>query len=308
MRLHHLLAGALLATGLCFAQNPAVDTVEQAPAAKAGYLQKPGAYPLSTCVVTGEELDAEAVTFEAGGRTFKTCCKKCVAKVEKDPATFAAKLDAAIVKGQSAHYPLTTCPVSGEKLGSMGESVQLVLDGTLVQLCCKKCSKKAMAEPAAMVQKVRDAAYAAQMKAYPLQTCIVSGKELGGDAVSAMFGNVLFRTCCARCVAKIEKDTAKFTARLHEAYKGAHAAPAKDGECCGGGGCGEGCCQGAEAKPAKGDKAKTDKKTDKADAGGECCESTPTPAKGEAKDKAEGGCCETRSPATTGPKGEKKVN
>ncbi len=38
-------------------------------------------------------------------------------------------------------FPTNTCVVSGEKLGSMGESVTLVFGGKEVRFCCKPCRK-----------------------------------------------------------------------------------------------------------------------------------------------------------------------
>ncbi|TLD70362.1 hypothetical protein FEM03_11545 [Phragmitibacter flavus] len=38
-------------------------------------------------------------------------------------------------------YPLKTCIVSGEELGSMGKPVELTKDGQEVKLCCKGCLK-----------------------------------------------------------------------------------------------------------------------------------------------------------------------
>lgn len=187
----------------------------------APYTAKPELYPFDTCIVSGEKLDATAVTFTVGGSTFKTCCDKCKAKVEKDPATYAKKLEAGIIAAQLGHYPLTKCAVAGTKLGDMGKPVQLVLEGTLVQLCCSHCQEKAVAKAPAMAAKVRDAAYEAQSKTYPLDTCIVGGEKLGKDAVSVMYGTTLVRFCCSNCIAKFEKSPAEFLAKLH---------PAKDGE------------------------------------------------------------------------------
>jgi hypothetical protein len=290
MKSTFFLVGALLLAGLSSAQNPKPAVEGQKPAAtKSAYQTKAAFYPLNTCVVSGEELegDEEPVTFEAGGRTFRTCCKKCMGKVQKAPEDFVKKLDAAVIAQQLPTYPLGTCPVSGEKLGGMGEPTQVVLDGTLVQLCCPKCVKKATADSAAMAQKVRDAAFTAQMAKYPLKTCPVSGKELGADAVNTMFGTTLVRTCCEKCVAAIEKDPAKYMSKMTAApAAGKDAAGGKeakekkgdggkDGEsCCGG----DGACCGNCAPPAsvgakagekkadccEGEKAKTDaKKTDK---------------------------------------------
>ncbi len=212
-----LFAAAFALAGTLSAQ----DHVAAAPAkveTKAAYEQRAAIYPITTCIVSGEELDADAVTFAAGGTTFKTCCAKCQAKVEKDPATYQQKLTAASQKAQLTHYPLKTCPISGEALGGMGEPVQLMLDSTLVQVCCKHCVEKAQAAAPAMVKKVLDAAHDAQVAAYPLDTCLVSGEKLGADAKDVMFGTLLVRMCCDKCASAFEKDSAKFVAKLHEAY------------------------------------------------------------------------------------------
>lgn len=273
------LFGVLLLAGLASAQNPtpAGEAKKPAPAAAQAVYSTKALYPLNTCVVTDEELEGGGTTVEVGGRTFKLCCKKCSTKLEKDVATYAKKVDAAIVAAQLPKYPLNTCPVSGEKLGGMGEPVRIVLDGTLVQLCCAKCTKQATSESTQIAMKVRDAAFAQQMAKYPLKTCVVDGKELGADAVNTMFGMTLVRTCCAKCVAAIEKEPASFLAKLTPAASG-NDAPArpvkkgdggKDGDCCaehGAAGCGNcapaagvkaeaktGCCQEAKAgeKPAE---------------------------------------------------------
>src|SRR5262245_15165148 len=213
MKTTSLLVGALLLAGFLPAQNPPAAEAKKPAQEKPAYATK-AVYPLGTCVVSGEALDADAVTVEVGGRSFKLCCDKCKTKLEKDTATYTKKLDEAIIAQQLPRYPLTTCPVSGEKLGGMGEPAQVVVDGTLVQMCCAKCTKKVTAEAAAMAQKVRDAAFAAQSAKYPLKTCPVSGKELGTDAVNTMFGTTLVKTCCPKCVAAIEKDPAKYLGML----------------------------------------------------------------------------------------------
>lgn len=60
------------------------------------------AYPLDTCVVSGEKLGEmgkpyEYVHKEDGkpDRVVMLCCKMCVGKFKKDPAKYLAKLDAA---------------------------------------------------------------------------------------------------------------------------------------------------------------------------------------------------------------------
>jgi YHS domain-containing protein len=55
---------------------------------------EPAAYPLSTCVVSGEELGSmgKAIEYDHEGTTVKFCCKACIPKFEKDPAKYLAKL------------------------------------------------------------------------------------------------------------------------------------------------------------------------------------------------------------------------
>jgi hypothetical protein len=49
--------------------------------------------------------------------------------------------DKAGVAEQAKTYPLTTCLVSGDKLGGMGETIDCLYGGKLVRFCCKGCIK-----------------------------------------------------------------------------------------------------------------------------------------------------------------------
>lgn len=51
-------------------------------------------------------------------------------------------------------YPLQTCVVSGEKLGSMGDPVVFVHDGQEVKLCCKSCRPDFDKDPAKFIAKI----------------------------------------------------------------------------------------------------------------------------------------------------------
>jgi YHS domain-containing protein len=52
-------------------------------------------------------------------------------------------------------YPLTTCVVSGEELGSMGKAVIYDHEGTSVQFCCKSCIKDFKANPEKYLAKLK---------------------------------------------------------------------------------------------------------------------------------------------------------
>jgi len=56
---------------------------------------------------------------------------------------------------------LTTCPVSGEKLGEMGKPYTFVYQGQEVKLCCPGCKKDFDKEPAKYMKKIRAADKAA---------------------------------------------------------------------------------------------------------------------------------------------------
>ena len=54
-----------------------------------------GAYPLTKCVVSGEDLGSTPYVFTHNGQTVKLCCKDCLAKFNQDPAKYMAQLNTA---------------------------------------------------------------------------------------------------------------------------------------------------------------------------------------------------------------------
>ena len=52
-------------------------------------------------------------------------------------------------------YPLTTCIVSGEKLGEMGKPVMVDYKGQQVGFCCKSCLGDFDKEPAKYLAKLQ---------------------------------------------------------------------------------------------------------------------------------------------------------
>lgn len=72
--------------------------------------------------------------------------------IVKTPATAE---DAVTMMEPSKDYPLKTCVVSGEDLDGMGGPIAFMYDGTEVQICCKGCMKKFLADPAKYLPKIR---------------------------------------------------------------------------------------------------------------------------------------------------------
>ena len=58
-------------------------------------------------------------------------------------------------------YPLTTCVVSGEKLGEMGKPAVIQHEGREVRFCCAGCTDDFKKEPAKYLKKIDDAKKAA---------------------------------------------------------------------------------------------------------------------------------------------------
>jgi Cu(I)/Ag(I) efflux system membrane fusion protein len=54
----------------------------------------------------------------------------------------------------SSKVSADTCPVSGEKIGSMGKPFVIVHEGRDIQLCCKACKRDFEAEPAKFLAKL----------------------------------------------------------------------------------------------------------------------------------------------------------
>jgi len=176
------------------------------------------AYPLNTCLVSGEKLGSmgDPVVYNHNGREIKFCCKGCVNGFKKDAEKYLKKLDAAIIKQQLQYYPVDTCVVSGGKLGSMGDPVDYVHGNRLVRFCCSGCIDGFKKNPAKYLQTLDKAVITAQVKTYPLNTCVVTGMKLGsmGDPVDYVFGNRLVRFCCGGCASSFSKDPGKYLAKL----------------------------------------------------------------------------------------------
>jgi YHS domain-containing protein len=66
--------------------------------------------------------------------------------------------------GKVKPFTLTTCPVSGEKLGEMGTPFAFTNDNREIKLCCKSCKKDFDKEPAKYLKQIEEAEKAAAAK------------------------------------------------------------------------------------------------------------------------------------------------
>ncbi|MEY4387533.1 MAG: hypothetical protein RLY20_2816 [Verrucomicrobiota bacterium] len=85
-------------TGGCCGATPMADTGKS----DAKTDSKAKAYPLDTCLVSGEKLDSDptmkSFSFVHEGQEIKLCCKSCKKKFDKSPETYLKKLKDAPAK------------------------------------------------------------------------------------------------------------------------------------------------------------------------------------------------------------------
>jgi hypothetical protein len=172
-------------------------------------------YTLGTCPISGKALDSDAVVKTYDGGEVRFCCNGCVSKFEKDQEAQQAKIDAAVIKQQKAHYPLTTCVVGGGEMKE-GKAVDVVYKNRHVRLCCANCEDALKADPATFLSKIDEAVVEQQSESYPLTTCPVSGEALDsmGGPVNIVVANRLVQVCCKGCTKKVKADPAAMLSKL----------------------------------------------------------------------------------------------
>jgi YHS domain-containing protein len=114
-------------------------------------------------------------------------------------------------------YPLDVCPVTGKKLGSMGDPVVKLYDGREVRFCCPACPKKFEEDRAASIRALDEKIVKDQAALYPLKTSVVSGKELPEKPVDLVYGNRLVRLASDAEKAEFNKDPKRYLAELDKA-------------------------------------------------------------------------------------------
>lgn len=242
MRWMWMIAAVGLTGGVCAAQGEADGKQPDKPEERTQV--KESAHAVNAMCPVGK-LPIDTTTYEMwGGAKVGFCCKECVATwrawSDKRKDAFVAKassegeakapaaqaaVDAASVERASV-YPLTTCIVSGEVLGTMGEPVKRVYDGREVRFCCDSCVPRFEADKATYLRKIDEEIIRTQREIYPLTVCLVSGNDLNtmGEADEFVYRNRLVRLCCKACREGFEKDAAALLTRLDKAAADAQRA------------------------------------------------------------------------------------
>lgn len=114
-------------------------------------------------------------------------------------------------------YPFDTCPISGKKLGAMGDPVVKVYDGREVRFCCDMCPPKFEKDLAANLAKLDEKTIKDQAPLYPLKTSLVTGKDLPAKPYEFIYGNRLIRLGAESERADFLKDPKKYMSDLDKA-------------------------------------------------------------------------------------------
>jgi YHS domain-containing protein len=174
---------------------------------------------LLTLVVLAGLLLA-STSFACGG---KACGTSCSIKTAAGSAGGEVKL----ATTDAIPYPIGTCLVTHEKLGSMGDPVVKVYNGREIKFCCNGCVSKFEKNQSAYFDSLDTAIASTQLASYPLQTCVVTGEKLGkmGPAVDYIYQNRLVRFCCNGCISTFEKDPAKYLKMIDDPKTATKAEP-----------------------------------------------------------------------------------
>jgi YHS domain-containing protein len=115
-------------------------------------------------------------------------------------------------------YPLTTCVVSGQPLGSMGEPVVIDYEGREVRFCCAGCEPRFRSEADKYLVQLDAAIIARQKPHYPLDHCLVMPEDaLHEQAVDHVHQGRLLRFCCDMCKDDFNADPQTYFDTLNRA-------------------------------------------------------------------------------------------
>lgn len=114
-------------------------------------------------------------------------------------------------------YPLDTCPISGKKLGVMGDPVIKLYDGREVRFCCPACPESFEKDLAGNLAKIDEKIIKDQRPLYPLDTSIVTGERMPHHPYEFVYGNRLIRLGVESEKAEFLKDPKKHLTALDAA-------------------------------------------------------------------------------------------
>ncbi len=194
-----------------------------------GVIETTDHYPFDICLVSGSALGKTPVLLEIEGRVLKTCSDECRSKVAADPKPFLRKLDAAVIAAQDAVYPVTErrlgrwslCPRCNKDIDAADGPVNFVTTkNQLMKVCSVECAEQLDRDDRSAKTKLIIHSTAIQAfllgrgELYKVNTCPVSGRELGKEPVLVQHGLTLVKLCCKDCLDEFKLTPNTFVAKL----------------------------------------------------------------------------------------------
>ena len=136
-------------------------------------------------------------------------------------AALASNGGAAEKEPKGDAYPLTTCPVTGGKLGSMGAPASYDHEGRDIKFCCAGCEKKFKKGADEYIKKIDAEIIKQQAKKFSLDFCVVTQAKFNpkeaGPPIDFVYKNRLVRVSSKAGVEKFKAEPAKYLAILDKA-------------------------------------------------------------------------------------------
>lgn len=170
-----------------------------------------------TCPIMGKPVDETMQSTVVNGQQVFVCCPPCIPKIQADVEGSLKKVNASYTsyvakerqaKSDQLHASAQgICPVSANKLGSMGPPVKVkVGEEEVAFLCCEGCvGKQIKAEHWATIQTNLATAQ---------KICPVMGQPVDASMKSTVVNGRKIFVCCPPCIEKIKADPATYVAKL----------------------------------------------------------------------------------------------
>lgn len=170
------------------------------------------------CPVMKKSLPEDAESILVNGHPIFICCPPCADKINADPDTYTKQVDAlytASIRDELRIAVQEICPVSGQKLGSMGDPLKVKVGEETVFLCCKGCMGKEIKRE--HWAKIHTNIAEAQ------GVCPVMGSDLPKTPKWSIVEGQIVYVCCPPCTKKLAAQPAEYLQKVDELY-GAHLA------------------------------------------------------------------------------------
>jgi len=146
-----------LITTLLLAAAFALPALSEEPKAQAGAAPAAAEAPAESAQATTPQPETETETeTEAAPAAEEEPKPEAAAEAKEGKEKKPAKAAKAKKGGKAIPYPLDTCIVTDNELGSMGDPLTKIHEGQEIKFCCKPCVKAFDKDPAQYLKKLEE--------------------------------------------------------------------------------------------------------------------------------------------------------